>query len=111
MLFSQDSKLLAAQGGGPDWSLVLWQWEKSKVLASVRTSNPLGAPMTQVSHPMTWAHSSSRGYNDFNMINVPCRHEPHMQFHGSMRTDHFNLFWRLKLCQPVAGTVWAPRSC
>ena len=59
MIFSQDSKLLAAQGGAPDWSLVLWQWEKSKVLASVRTSNPLGAPMTQVFHLMTWAHSSS----------------------------------------------------
>ena len=59
VIFSQDSKLLAAQGGGPDWSLVLWQWEKSKVLASVRTSNPLGVPMTQVAHLMTWAHSSS----------------------------------------------------
>ena len=59
MIFSQDSKLLAAQGGAPDWSLVLWQWEKSKVLASVHTSNPLGAPMAQVSQLVTPAHSSS----------------------------------------------------
>ena len=48
VIFSQDSKLLAAQGGAPDWNLVLWQWEKSKLLASIRTSNPAGAPMTQV---------------------------------------------------------------
>ena len=48
VIFSQDSKLLAAQGGAPDWNLVLWQWEKSKLLASIRTSNPAGAPMTQI---------------------------------------------------------------
>ena len=56
MVFSQDSKLLAAQGGAPDWNLVLWQWEKSKVLASIRTSNPIGAPMCQVQQAVS-AHA------------------------------------------------------
>lgn len=31
--FSPDSKYLVAQGGGPDWVLVYWQWEKAKVMA------------------------------------------------------------------------------
>ena len=56
MVFSQDSKLLSAQGGAPDWNLVLWQWEKSKVLASIRTSNPFGAPMCQVEQAVS-AHA------------------------------------------------------
>ncbi len=48
MAFSPDSKYLAAQGGGPEWNLVLWSWEKSKMLATVKTSNVAGAPILQV---------------------------------------------------------------
>jgi len=47
--FSSDGKTLLAQGGAPEWSLSLWAWEKSKVLASIRTTNPQGAPIFQVS--------------------------------------------------------------
>ncbi len=50
--FSSDSKLLAAQGGAPEWNLVIWSWEKSKVLASVKTSNASGSPINQVSTPL-----------------------------------------------------------
>lgn len=46
--FTADSKILAAQGGAPEWSLVMWAWEKSKVLASVKTSNTSGWPINQV---------------------------------------------------------------
>ena len=48
MTFSPDGKLLAAQGGTPDWTLVIWAWEKSKVAASVKASNTSGAPLYQV---------------------------------------------------------------
>ncbi|KAI8901791.1 hypothetical protein BC833DRAFT_76653 [Globomyces pollinis-pini] len=37
--FSGDSKFLVTQSGGPDWLLHFWSWEKSKILASVRTTN------------------------------------------------------------------------
>ncbi|EIE19478.1 WD40 repeat-like protein, partial [Coccomyxa subellipsoidea C-169] len=46
--FSSDSKILAAQGGAPEWNLVIWSWEKSKVLASVKTGNALGSPVNQI---------------------------------------------------------------
>ena len=47
--FSPDSKYLAAQGGKPDWTLVYWTWEKSKVMASTKTTNPqTNAPIYQV---------------------------------------------------------------
>ncbi|CAG5118964.1 unnamed protein product, partial [Candidula unifasciata] len=38
--FSPDSKYLVTQGGKPDWTLLYWTWEKSKVMASVKSSNP-----------------------------------------------------------------------
>lgn len=47
--FSPDGKLLLAQGSAPDWSLLLWSWEKSKVASSVRSTNLQGSPVVQVS--------------------------------------------------------------
>lgn len=49
MAFSPDGRLLAAQGGAPEWNLVLWVWEKSKVVTSVKTTNAAGNPVYQVS--------------------------------------------------------------
>ena len=49
MAFSPDGRLLAAQGGAPEWNLVLWVWEKSKVVTSVVTTNAAGNPVYQVS--------------------------------------------------------------
>ena len=43
--FSPDSKLLAALSGAPDYTLVLWLWDKGKVLATVK----LGQPAARVS--------------------------------------------------------------
>ncbi|CDS41242.1 WD repeat containing protein 65 [Echinococcus multilocularis] len=45
--FSPDSLYLVAQGGGPDWILIYWQWEKAKRLSTVRTSQ--GNPIHQIS--------------------------------------------------------------
>ncbi|KAL3131590.1 hypothetical protein ABBQ38_007889 [Trebouxia sp. C0009 RCD-2024] len=47
MAFSPDGRLLAVQGGAPEWNLVLWVWEKSKVVASVKTTNAAGNPIYQ----------------------------------------------------------------
>ena len=41
LCFSPDGKMLAAQGGGPEWNLTVWIWEKSKVVATTKaTSQP-----------------------------------------------------------------------
>ena len=48
--FSPDSKYLATQSSSPEWNLLYWTWEKAKVIASVKTSNPQGnAAVNQVS--------------------------------------------------------------
>ncbi|CAG9461063.1 unnamed protein product [Pedinophyceae sp. YPF-701] len=50
--FSPDEKYLITQGGAPDWDLVLWLWEKGKLLFSSRTTNQQGNPVHQcVFHP------------------------------------------------------------
>jgi len=49
LAFSPDSKYLVAQGGSPDWTLLYWAWEKSKVMASTKSTNPqTNAPVYQV---------------------------------------------------------------
>jgi len=57
LAFSPDSKYLATQLAAPEWTLLYWTWEKAKVLASVKTSNPSGnATVSQVSpHGMYFA--------------------------------------------------------
>lgn len=49
LAFSPDSKYLIAQGGRPDWTLVYWTWEKSKVMAVTKTSNPANNDIHQIS--------------------------------------------------------------
>ncbi|KAK3612310.1 hypothetical protein CHS0354_011028 [Potamilus streckersoni] len=49
LAFSPDSKYLVAQSGKPDYTLLYWTWEKSKVMAVTKTSNPQGTqPVYQV---------------------------------------------------------------
>ena len=40
LCFSADNKLLLSLSGGPDYSLVAWQWEKSKALAVIKVALP-----------------------------------------------------------------------
>ncbi|KIZ00159.1 WD repeat-containing protein 65 [Monoraphidium neglectum] len=47
--FSSDGKQLLAQGGAPEWNLLLFAWERAKVAASVRTTNVQGVPLTKCS--------------------------------------------------------------
>ncbi|XP_076813301.1 cilia- and flagella-associated protein 57-like [Clavelina lepadiformis] len=49
LAFSPDSKYLIAQGGRPDWILVYWAWEKSKIMANMKTTNQAGQPVYQIS--------------------------------------------------------------
>eukprot|EP00002_Diphylleia_rotans_P000166 TRINITY_DN1008_c0_g1_i4.p1 TRINITY_DN1008_c0_g1~~TRINITY_DN1008_c0_g1_i4.p1 ORF type:complete len:1179 (-),score=303.89 TRINITY_DN1008_c0_g1_i4:414-3950(-) len=49
MCFSADSKSLLAQGGDPDWTLVLWSWDKAKILASMKVSNATNSTVHQCS--------------------------------------------------------------
>lgn len=49
MSFSADGKSLIAQGGAPEWNLTQWVWEKSKVAATMKTTNQQGAPVYNVS--------------------------------------------------------------
>eukprot|EP01137_Pigoraptor_chileana_P030193 Opistho-2@16440 len=49
LAFSPDSKYLVTQGNSPDWVLTYWTWEKAKVMASVRSTNPQNMPVYQVS--------------------------------------------------------------
>lgn len=39
MAFSTDSKYIITQSGAPDWTLHYWTWEKTKIMAQVRTAN------------------------------------------------------------------------
>ncbi|XP_063862200.1 cilia- and flagella-associated protein 57-like [Scylla paramamosain] len=40
--FSPDEQMVAAQGGAPDWTLVLFLWEKGKVFSVLRLSDTPG---------------------------------------------------------------------
>jgi WD40 repeat protein len=43
----QEGKYLVSMGGAPDWILVYWQWERPKVIATIKVST--SAPVYQVS--------------------------------------------------------------
>lgn len=49
LAFSPDSKYLITQGGRPDWTLVYWGWEKSKLMATFKTSPQQSNAVHQVS--------------------------------------------------------------
>ena len=44
LAFSHDGAFLAAQGGGPEWNLAVWQWEKSKLSGVVKGATQARAP-------------------------------------------------------------------
>jgi len=47
--FSQDHKFLLTQGGAPDWTLVMWSWEKNKVLCFGRVAVQPEMPIYEAS--------------------------------------------------------------
>ncbi|OQS02156.1 WD domain-containing protein [Thraustotheca clavata] len=48
LAFSSDGKYIVAQGGHPEWNLVLWSWEKIKVVAAIRSVAQYGCTIVQV---------------------------------------------------------------
>lgn len=46
MAFSPDSKYLLGQGGGPEWTMFFWVWEKNKIIATVKSTT--AGPVYQV---------------------------------------------------------------
>jgi len=84
--FSPDGKLLLAQGSAPDWSLLLWSWEKSKVASSVRSTNLQGSPVVQVSR----VERMDAAYSGCKFIIVII----HFQLHGQLSsTCSLHAFW------------------
>lgn len=49
MCFSPDAKFLLTLGGAPDWKLINWQWEKSKVAQQATVSTKTGSTLTRCS--------------------------------------------------------------
>ncbi len=76
MAFSADGRLLVAQGGAPDWTLCLWAWEKSKLVASVRTVTQPGHAAAQCAfQPGASCWEGGRG----------CRPTAHLRMHTRVR--------------------------
>jgi len=48
LCFSPDGKHLLTQSGGPDWTLINWQWEKARPLQFAKVTNKMGAEIHQV---------------------------------------------------------------
>ncbi|KAF5888302.1 cilia- and flagella-associated protein 57, partial [Clarias magur] len=65
--FSSDSKYLLGQGGGPDWTLFYWMWEKNRVMATVKSTN--SGPVHQVSfNPQDNTQICVSGYGTFKLF-------------------------------------------
>eukprot|EP00913_Durusdinium_trenchii_P002841 g2629.t1 len=47
--FSAENKLLITQGGPPDWTLILWSWDKAKAHGAVKVSNLTGSMIHECS--------------------------------------------------------------
>lgn len=47
--FSADNKFLITQGGPPDWTLVLWSWDKARPMGAVKVSNLTGSVIHECS--------------------------------------------------------------
>ena len=50
MRFSDDGRTLYCQAAAPDWVLLVWAWDKSKLLCSLRVQLPAGGAVTHVTH-------------------------------------------------------------
>ncbi|ETV69937.1 hypothetical protein H257_14532 [Aphanomyces astaci] len=48
LAFSGDGKYLVGQGGAPEWNLMLWSWEKAKVVTTFKAAAQYGSSIGQV---------------------------------------------------------------
>ena len=58
--FSADGKLLAALGGAPDHALVVWLWDKGKVLGVSKLMQPVSRVSFNPSDSSTLGSSGSK---------------------------------------------------
>ena len=65
LAFSPDSKYLITQGGRPDWTLVYWGWEKSKLMATFKTSPQQSNAVHQVLHMHAYVSYITLMFSDF----------------------------------------------
>jgi len=88
MDFSPDGKYLIAQGAQPDWMLCMWLWEKNKLLSVVKSTNPAGNPVTQVSfNPSDNTQICVTGQHIFKYLRYT---EGHLKQHGTQKVDPKN---------------------
>lgn len=92
LLFSSDSKYLLTQGGGPDYSLVYWSWEKGKIMANIEVKPPTGpqanATVSQVSfNPQDNTQICTMGHGLFKMFRYA---ESALKPAQSLKQEHFN---------------------
>ena len=92
LLFSSDSKYLLTQGGGPDYTLIYWSWEKGKIMAHVDVKPPTGpqahATVNQVSfNPQDNTQICAIGNGLFKMFRYA---ESALKPAQSLKQEHFN---------------------
>lgn len=110
MCFSSDSTLLLTQSGAPDWTLVCWAWEKSKLMAMVRTSPSSEANIHQVSfNPIDPRYVATTGRNILRFYRIdedkftPITESPAMAKRHSQNQNYLCHTW-LPGNRTVAGT-------
>lgn len=86
--FSPDGKYLIAQGAQPDWMMCMWLWEKNKLLSTIKSTNPAGNPVTQISfNPMDSNQICVTGQHIFKFLRYT---EGHLKQHGNQKVDPKN---------------------
>lgn len=110
MCFSSDSTLLLTQSGAPDWTLVCWSWEKSKLMAMVKTSPSSEAHIHQVSfNPIDPRYVATTGRNILRFYRIdedkftPITESPAMAKRHSQNQNYLCHTW-LPGNRTVAGT-------
>ena len=92
LLFSSDSKYLLTQGGGPDYTLVYWSWEKGKIMANIDVKPPTGpqanATVNQVSfNPQDNTQICAIGHGLFKMFRYA---ESALKPSQNLKQEHYN---------------------
>lgn len=67
MSFSPDEKNLVTQSGAPDWILSIWNWEKAKLIASIKSTSSV----QPISHVLPLHQSPTSSYIDVLVFLCP----------------------------------------